>query len=462
MPNHGDDIISELEAKFIDTLSIKNSVQTSDNHLVRLDKELWNTSPVLRQKCAEGLSFMSIAVSRSTVEALLELHRNGNSPKAYHELLNLLAATCELEIEDLTRKCVAAIFEKIKNSFEIDYPSQCSIDAVMYCFKFMLNSPLRTAKVYGEQMARVAKHCNNNPDVMINAMNLLKQKVERFTSIHLDGIPVKFNETILPVVVYNRTGKLQTAIVDGEELKPLDLFGKHFDIGALTLEGDFYLKYGEYILFKSGSRIFRKNLRGDDEPAEILQDCNEFLTRGKFVFALHTKHEHFLVSRWSADDTFERIYRTRKSIHLENFQSETRLLALKVVEEEISLLLFRLSENDTLCLLAQKKILPLETTILSKTEMLLVVQKPDKKGCLIQTFLETYQIAELDDTSVPNLEVPLDDKYWRIRVRQAGNKIFLHECGALRIAKTFPSLTGSKTICSEGENPILSELCMLL
>lgn len=455
MSNFVEDIIFELEFAFLDEPSVKNSIQTSDGEIIRLDKPLWDASPVLRRHFAEGASYIVLTVPQSTVEDLRDAHKHGNLPKDFPNLLNLLAVSGQLELKELTSKCFDALCE-IDGSMEQDYPSECSSETVMQCFRVLLRSPLRTADIYKQQIQRIARHCDNNRDVMMNAVNLVKEKLKTFIDMNLQGIPIQFNKRSVPILIYKIAGTLQTAIFDGDQLRSVDLFGNRFDFETVKIEDSFYLKHGSYVLYKSGSSVYLKILYDDhDEPVEILNGCTLFLTRGNYVFAVQDRGSRNIVLQWTNDERFVQIFETVKKIKLMDFDSGEGLLAVKLYSD--SVLIFSKSEGKSLVLSQKKDIRYVRNMFVSRKQMYLLTQ-PSGLFRTSPSWLKTYQILPSTDSTTP--EVAVQFSTTQTTLKNAGEDFFLIDYEGVHIVENFPSLDSIRTLPIHGELYAISELAL--
>ena len=314
--------------------------------------------------------------------------------------------------------------------------------------------------MYKQQMTRVAKHCNHNKDVLTNAMNLIKERIEPFRSMKLEGIPFNFDINTVPIVMNRHDGRLRTAIIDGTQLKPVDVLGENFDIGALNVADQFYIKYGCYILFKSFEDccVYRKNLQDDTDPIKILTACRELLTRDNVVFAVCFETMHQVVLRWVNDETFVQIYKTDKQMGAIDFEPKTRLLA---IENSSDLLLFRLTEDNKLTLLANENITGLFAMQFSENRIFSIVRevefRPAPYRAGFACYLHTYRTPQANNSLVLESR---NDLVREITIRKCGDVCFVVESGILQIVDNLSSLKLMGVISKDGEHFALSELSL--
>lgn len=327
MSKAADNIISDLESVVLDEPSWKNSVETSDGQTVRLLGSLWRDSPVLQKQITDGSSYLVLDVASGTLTDLANAHHGGHIPKAYTRRLNLLAVCGVLELKQLTSKCLHSLLLSRKLVTD-DIPRECSTETALQCFKILLDTPMRTADIYARQLSRIAHHCNNDKGVMTNAMNLLKQKLNKFASIGLDALPVDFDTEECFIVIHRRPGTLQSAILKGNELVNVNVLGKNFNLESLDESRNFLLKYGEYVLYPSGDSIHLKNLRDECDPIAVLNGASILLVRKNFVAAVQTEDKRDSIMLWTDALEFERIYRSDSRIRSVDFDTETRILAI--------------------------------------------------------------------------------------------------------------------------------------
>lgn len=324
-------ILSTLEEIFINAPTAENSVLTVDGNIVRIDRELWEASPVLREHSSAGstTAFKRVTVSKACVIDLVRVHRKGIFPTKFSTLLDLHAATAQLGLEGLQSRCFDEIALLEEKYSEVDYPSECSSEVVLEFFGALIKSPMRTISAYADQLTRIATHCNNDRAVMTKAVSLLKETIEDFDRLDLHCIPADFSERLVPVAIVKRHGKLETMAFLQFQWQSIELLGKHCNLESLPIENFFYLKYGSYLLYKANGSVFRKNLRDGSDPQKILEHCTIFLTRGKFVFAVVKTDRGYSVLQWSDDSYFMEIHSSGSMIHFIEFNCESRLLAIQ-------------------------------------------------------------------------------------------------------------------------------------
>lgn len=471
------DVLSEL-VWAADAHSSRNCVQGSDGEIVRLDKALWEASPVLKKysQVADD-KFMRLSVPQSTVLALIEAHRNGNFPDSAEEFAvfsSLLGITSELGLKDLSSKCVD-VMSKNREFLEMDYPAQCSEETVMLCFKTLLSSPLRTTAIYEQQLSRLARYSNNSRSTMMRAMDLVEESLKPFVEINLGAIPADFHVRSVPIVIHRRIGKLQTAVLHGSHLIPVDVFGKNFDLEAAGVESSFYLKYGSYILYKSGKNLYRKDLRSDRDPEQLFDDCELILTRGTYVFILRylhkegTRDSYSSVSLWTEDSAFVEIYRTRRTACLVpspwmDFDRESLVFA--ICQSSLSpMCLFKLSGHNLILLNeTESNWLHKFGAIMLRNQILVGSYKtyPPSNNQVLWT-VETYNITD-GNTDLQGEEQLTESVDWEdaLKLMHAGERFFVRRRNRLYLVVDHLTPKKWKVVLGDGEFSALSELSMSL
>lgn len=450
------DICSKLELAVITENTIRNSVLASDGLIVRLHASIWFDSPVLKKHQVSGKKYLKLSVPGSGLQTLERAYLEGVVPEDDLEYLYLLMVTRELEMWQL-HSYLAKFFFTTGERTQFPYPANWSVENAMECFKIIVDSPLRTLYYYGEQIRRLLEHVGGNREILQEASKAIRERVAAFDEIGLEGIPVDFNVRSIPLVTYRRTGKIQTCVFNGMHLTPVDIVGKHFSLDKVRAKDHFYLKYGSYILYKLKSRVFRKNLRNDDDPVVVLRHCSDVSTRGGHVFAVTEGAKHDRVMMWTDDEKFVRIYQTSRGIEVVDFDCEKRHLALQNLED--SILLFYLTSENNLILLHEMEVPHVTNLLLFREQLLLVVEKHREDSEDKQLWLKTFDIEE-SGCVAPLSETLVVD--WRsdpwFGIGSAGGYIFVCNSDNLRVAHNYPSFENMNTLASPGEFLALSEL----
>ena len=457
MANRGEDILASLEFAFGE-LSIKNSVRTRDGKIVRLDKALQDDSLLLKKQLLTDNSLPTVVpLSHQQLHELLKVHSSGEFPTMLQDVCSLLKTSRVLQLQKFTIRCAKFLFERT-SFFEVDYPKDWSTELVMLCFKALLKSPMRTSEIYKQELKRISDHCNRDNAVMTRALNSLRARIGEYSAINLEGIAVSFRKRTIPIAIYHRMGRWQTAIFDGTCFKSVELFGKNFSPTVYNVEESFYLKYGVYLLYKSGDCVCRKNLQDNGAPVVILDGCHKFLTRrDSLIVVQRTDEGYYFVLQWEDDDHFVPLYRAGSPIEFIDFECDERYLAIG--DSPKSFLLFKLSNDNELILLQRKKIRGfINSVVLFKKRMFLIRRFPGNGSTCCSTTLETYDILKSSDSSGAKESLPLADP--NIDLKRAGDDFFYSECSAVQITAGFPSLNEVRTVASEVECLILSELTM--
>lgn len=464
MSNSVENILSELEWA-LEEPSMANSVEASDGKIVRVDKALWDASRVLRDHSQK--TYFKLGVPKTVVDDLLTAHKSGKLPIYALDLLNLLAVTCELELKELTSKCADRLFSD-EVFLDMFYPSECSTETVMQCFHVFLSRPVRTAEIYRRELSRIAEHSKNKAEIMSNARDLVKQRLKSLIDIGLDCIPVDFKIRSLPVVIYKRNGKLQTAVLSGKHLTPVNVFGKHFNVENASIENSFYLKYGEYVLYKSGKYMYEKNLRSAKTRVTLFEDCTFLLTRRNHVFVVRKLGNSHSLSLWIDDRRFVEIYRTADAIDEIDFDCEYSFLAMR---QYLNILIFKLTGHN-LILLDERRVncKTCVTTgsscrndrysvsmVLYQRELLLI--KQDCRPQNVDWHLETYKVRPSDGYLSQKIGIVLEE-VTDPRIMRSDTNLFIVESRRLRIVEDHPSYDILRTIANAEQFSALSELAM--
>lgn len=463
MSSTGENILSSLECVFFGKLGMKDAAYTTDGKLVHLPAAIWNASPALKNH--PGFTYFELNVPESGVNALVMAFEREIFPADFSNSLYVLIVTRDLELWELHRKC-ADLFFRVDKFADVQYPSQCSPWVVRRCLEIIVDCPLRTAIFYERQLRRVAEYCPGNRVLMSHAYLTIKERIEPLNELKLECVPLDFNVRSLPIVCHSRTGTIQTSVFDGNHLTPVDVFGKHFSLEKREAEDYFYLRYGSYVVYRSGSSLYRKDLRNDQAPHLILKHCVHFSTKGGLLLAVRETKSRHHVLLWTDDERFVRIYRTRRRINLVEYDGYTGLLGLWLHEH--SVVIFKLTGDGTLILLNELQIHGgsyVSGILIQQGNVHVTLEICEETSGDVQSCIDSYVIDPSNGSLTPKPRVVLKDSEGdssgsedHLYLESAGEHVFVIDSGNLRIVEDYPSFEKLRTLATAGEYFCVSEL----